>query len=58
MPQAAVLTTIRIKPAIWRALRRLAEQRALEMGGRASASGVVSDLVRQASKAKREAPRA
>ena len=38
-------TTIRIPERIWRALRALAEHKALEAGGRPSASAVIAELV-------------
>jgi hypothetical protein len=38
-------TSIRIRADVWAALRKLATDRALELGGRADASRVVEDLV-------------
>lgn len=40
-----VVTTVRVPERVWLALRKLAELKALQHGGRASASGVVTDLV-------------
>ena len=55
--KAAVVTTIRVRPEIWLALRRLAELRAAQAGGRPSASGVIEALV-EAEAARVEADRA
>ena len=43
-------TTVRIKQSTWRALRALSEARALEVGGRPSASAVVEELVEAAAR--------
>lgn len=40
-----ITTTIRLSPQLWSVLRRLAELRTLEGGGRASINAVVSGLV-------------
>lgn len=40
-----VTTTIRIRPEVWQALRRLAEVKTQQAGGRPSASGVIERLV-------------
>ena len=55
--ERAMVTTVRLDPVIWAALRRLAESRALALGGRPSASGVVRELI-EAEVAKREGPHA
>lgn len=38
-------TTIRVSSRVWRLLRALAEHKALEAGGRPSASAVIAELV-------------
>jgi len=43
-----VETTIRLPESEWRALRALAERRAIAEGGRASASALIAHLIRQA----------
>ena len=40
-----VTTSIRVRADVWRRLRQLAHVRALESGGRASASAVIAELV-------------
>jgi hypothetical protein len=48
--RTSLQTSIRISPEIWRRLRALAEDRALKLGGRPSASAVVEELVTKATK--------
>jgi hypothetical protein len=57
MPEAMVVTTVRIPTRVWLLLRALAEQRAVEAGGRASVSGVVVELA-EAEKARQKGSRA
>lgn len=57
MAEVMVTTTVRIPQRIWILLRALAEQRAVEAGGRASVSGVVVDLA-EAEKARQKGERA
>jgi len=45
--RAAIVTTISVRPAVWRALRLLAERHALQHCGRPSVSGVISELALQ-----------
>ena len=54
-PGRAITTTIRLRPSVWLALRRLAEAKALQAGrpGRPSASATLSALV-EAEVARRE----
>jgi len=40
-----IVTTVRVRPDVWRALRRLAETRALADGGKPSVSGAITALV-------------
>jgi hypothetical protein len=48
MPKPMMTTTIRVSPGVWQALRALAEDRALTLGGRPSASAVIEALVTEA----------
>jgi predicted transcriptional regulator len=57
-PEQSITTTIRVSPRVWQALRRLAELRCAERGGRPSASGVISDLVAREVARQAEADRA
>jgi hypothetical protein len=54
--KATITSTIRVRPAVWSALRALAELRALKVGGRPSASAVIAELVTEAA-AKRQGHR-
>lgn len=51
-----IATTIRVSPAIWSALRQLAEQRALAGTGRPSVSATVAALVEAEQRRRAEAP--
>jgi hypothetical protein len=52
MGEAMVTTTVRISRKVWLLLRLLAEQRALEVGGKASVSGIVSAMAEEKAAAK------
>ena len=52
-----VVTTIKVRRLTWERLRRLAEARSHLQGGRPSASGVIEDLVAEASRPKRREAR-
>lgn len=47
---AHVVTTVRIKREVWLSLRALAHGKALASGRRTSASGVIEDLVQEATR--------
>lgn len=53
MDDKPVVTTVVLDPQSWRLLRELAMLRAVRLGGKPSASAVVRELVRGASRAKR-----
>ncbi len=55
--KATMATVIRIRPEVWQALRRLAEARSLEQGGRPNASAVVSALIEREAKRRPEVAR-
>ena len=50
-----VVTTITVPRRIWQLLRQLAEQRSVEVGGRPSVSGIISQLAERAGR--EDAPR-
>jgi len=57
--EAMVTSTIRVPRRIWLALRHLAELKAMQAGGRASASAIVAELVAaEVARESREAKRA
>jgi hypothetical protein len=46
--RTVVVTTLRLSVPLWRALRGLAEEQAIRVGGRASTSGVIARLIVEA----------
>ncbi len=50
MGKESMQTSIRVSPETWRRLRALAEDRALKVGGRPSASAVITELIENAAK--------
>jgi hypothetical protein len=53
--ERTIRTSVVVPERVWRMLRALAEAKALQAGGRPSASAIVAELVEQASE---EKPRA
>ena len=50
MNDRPIRTSLVIRPEVWRALRRLAEVKAEQAGGRPNASRIVEDLVMREAK--------